>query len=626
MSKRPSTELGEPLSDGSLELVAEVRHLCLFPRHPNFDSDFNIYRFIACAERTHRSRREVVESAAKALDQHIRVRKCMKLDEVPSFPMEQNRLFRDLLMPFGRITEGVTDSRNRLLWFIEYRSMELLSYTLYEVIRVELLKMYLLKNNSYPPPPKGRSAVLPMEQNRLFRDLLMPFGRITEGVTDSRNRLLWFIEYRSMSVEKIAHGIRSSESIRFQFWQFEQMLRMVNRQERKSGRLSSIRHVIDMAGYEINPFTTLFVSSGTLSYYSQLFHYDNYPELIYPIELVNIAKWIQLPYRMIRGMMPSGFTDRFRLYDGNFLQKLTAEIPAEFIPQSLGGQNEAIRCVPASPLLHHWQPKHRRILDKLQCFHIGARKSKAFRVQIEGAGGTNILSWYLRTDGDIFLGVFFEPDENSQCQQNGKSADSDSLPADQKGQQNKVSVGGEHQMADQLEWVYPWFKLSARLHHEWDCVDCSRPGSYWLLFSNKHNWLNRRTIEVIVQIERVEESGKSKIRNVFPEGKEPTIDGETEEETLSLREYLQIEPEQMFAGASCPPTHATEEAISISTLPHVPAGTFQLAFCIDIPSIQFVGVDDVMVRPMIVPMTPLRCPRQLHCLHILSIRLCRDGF
>jgi len=30
----------------------------------------------------------------------------------------------------------------------------------------------------------------------------------------------------------------------------------------------------------------LFVSSGTLSYYSQLLHYDSYPDLVYPIEMV----------------------------------------------------------------------------------------------------------------------------------------------------------------------------------------------------------------------------------------------------------------------------------------------------------------------------------------------------
>lgn len=58
-----------------------------------------------------------------------------------------------------------------------------------------------------------------------------------------------------------------------------------------------------MTGFALNPFSSSFVYSGTLSYYSQLFHYENYPELIYPIELVNIARWVQLPYRMIKGMV-----------------------------------------------------------------------------------------------------------------------------------------------------------------------------------------------------------------------------------------------------------------------------------------------------------------------------------
>ncbi|CAK5083272.1 unnamed protein product [Meloidogyne enterolobii] len=77
----------------------------------------------------------------------------------------------------------------------------------------------------------------------------MPMSPILENATDSFNRLLWFVEYKSLNVESIANGIRSSESIKFQFWQFEHMLKLVNRQEELTGRLSSIRHVIDMTGY-----------------------------------------------------------------------------------------------------------------------------------------------------------------------------------------------------------------------------------------------------------------------------------------------------------------------------------------------------------------------------------------
>lgn len=88
----------------------------------------------------------------------------------------------------------------------------------------------------------------------------------------------------------------------------------------------------------------LFVSSGTLSYYSQLFHYENYPELVNPIEMVNIAKWIHVPYKLIKTMMPAGFSERFRLHDGHFLPTLTSEINIEHIPTSLGGKDPVRFC------------------------------------------------------------------------------------------------------------------------------------------------------------------------------------------------------------------------------------------------------------------------------------------
>uniref|UniRef100_A0A915P0S8 Uncharacterized protein n=1 Tax=Meloidogyne floridensis TaxID=298350 RepID=A0A915P0S8_9BILA len=117
---------------------------------------------------------EIVENVAKALSMHLRVRKCFDLDELPD---------------------------------------------------------------------------IPFEKNPIFIDRLMPMSPILENATDSFNRLLWFVEYKSLNVEAIANGIRSSESIKFQFWQFEHMLKLVNKQEELTGRLSSIRHVIDMTGY-----------------------------------------------------------------------------------------------------------------------------------------------------------------------------------------------------------------------------------------------------------------------------------------------------------------------------------------------------------------------------------------
>lgn len=56
--------------------------------------------------------------------------------------------------------------------------------------------------------------------------------------------------------------------------------------------------------------------------------------------MVNIAKWIHFPYKLVRAMMPTGFSDRFRLHDSNFLPALLKDISIEDIPTTLGGKNE----------------------------------------------------------------------------------------------------------------------------------------------------------------------------------------------------------------------------------------------------------------------------------------------
>jgi len=330
MTKTISTHFGEPLSAESKKLINEVKLKINQPIHPNFDNDFNVYRFVMAAERIHKSRKEIVEMAAKTLNNHLRMRKALKLDTLDDIPFENNPIFSRRLMPRGVIQEE----------------------------------------------------------------------------TDSCNRLLWFMEYATINVEGIAHGMRSSEACLFQFWQFEHMLRRVNRQEESSGKLSSLRHVIDMNGYEINPFTMLFVSSGTLSYYSQLFHYENYPELVTPIDMVNIAKWIHVPYKLAKTMMPTGFAERFRLHDGHFLPFLKEEIKEEDMPVTLGGKNTENKCVAALTLQpeNYWKPSHHQVIDTLETLHVSPRKTKNLHVDIEQTNTK--LSWYFKTDGDLYFGVF----------------------------------------------------------------------------------------------------------------------------------------------------------------------------------------------------------------------------
>lgn len=46
--------------------------------------------------------------------------------------------------------------------------------------------------------------------------------------------------------------------------------------------------------------------------------------------------------------------------------------------------------------------------------------------------------------------------------------------------------------------VYPWLKLSAKLVDENDGIVCESIGVYYIIFSNKHSWLQSRSINIIV--------------------------------------------------------------------------------------------------------------------------------
>ncbi|KAI6191381.1 CRAL-TRIO domain-containing protein [Aphelenchoides bicaudatus] len=438
MTRHSITAFGEPLGVDSQKVVNEVRLRINQPIHPNFDSDFNIYRFVLNAERGH-NRKDVIENAAKALNQHLRLRKCLRLDELPDVAFDDNPLFKRRLLPCGKI----------------------------------------------------------------------------ESNTDNANRLLWFIEYETISVEYIAHGMKSSEACRYQFMQFEHMLRRVNQQEAATGKLSSLRHVVDMNNYEINPFTMLFVSSGTLSYYSQLFHYENYPELVYPIEFVNIAKWIHVPYKLIKAMMPAGFGERFRLHDGHFLPTLSSEINVEHIPTTLGGTDPERKCTPAEKLApaDYWKPPKLEIIEALETLHVSARRLKYFRIDVDHVPKT--LSWYFTTDGDVYFGVYFEP-YNSQNKANGGKHEKEDLHF------------------DSMEMVYPFLKLTAKLVHEFDAIQCTRPGTYYVVFSNKHSWVKSRSVDLLIQLSG-EEAQTKRCRQ------DGTLEVEAND-NLHIVKHLKLEP------------------------------------------------------------------------------------
>ncbi|KIH69531.1 hypothetical protein ANCDUO_00115 [Ancylostoma duodenale] len=80
MTRGFSTGFGEPLSELSRRYVKEVRSRITQPISPTYDTDFNIFRFVMAAERQHRKEKEIIEAAANALNNHLRIRKALDLD------------------------------------------------------------------------------------------------------------------------------------------------------------------------------------------------------------------------------------------------------------------------------------------------------------------------------------------------------------------------------------------------------------------------------------------------------------------------------------------------------------------------------------------------------------------
>ncbi|VDK18041.1 unnamed protein product [Anisakis simplex] len=331
-----------------------------------------------------------------------------------------------------------------------------------------------------------------LDEILIFRYRLMPCGYVLPH-TDNYNRLLWYLDYATINVEAVAHTIQSSESLRSQFMQFEHMLKRVNKQEEQTGRLSGVRHIIDLNGYEINPFTMFFVTNGNLAYYSQLLHFENYPDLVTPMEMVNVPKWLHVPYKIAKTMMPDGFNDRFRLHDDNFLNALLKDINIEHIPQTLGGYNEVtqlshsmqkIKTIPAQKLTNEkfWKPTDMELISALETFHISPRKVRQIHVDVTDAN--NSLLWYYSTDGDIYFGVFYQPFDEAISN-------------------NTITNNTRHEKEidyDRLEMVYPWWKLAARIVHESGRIQCTKPGRYWFVFCNKLSWLQKRTVHLNVQL------------------------------------------------------------------------------------------------------------------------------
>ncbi len=124
----PSKDMmGRGLGQEERRLVAQLRDKCHALLSPKYDTDFNLYRWLLNTEKVQKIRRtthpeQLVSTTAIALNNHLKYRKLLHLDDETAPTWEDNPLYKHKLLPLGHLVEK-PDKNNRFMWYIEYRSL-----------------------------------------------------------------------------------------------------------------------------------------------------------------------------------------------------------------------------------------------------------------------------------------------------------------------------------------------------------------------------------------------------------------------------------------------------------------------------------------------------------------------
>lgn len=158
----------------------------------------------------------------------------------------------------------------------------------------------------------------------------------------------------------------------------------------------------------------------------------------------------------------------------------------------------------------------------MESFHVSAKKQKFYKIEIPEGQPLKTLSWYFQNDGDIFFGIFYDSSlSSSGAISNGK----------------KSSAVKEEKEFDTeaKEMVTPFVKITAKFVHEFDFLDLEKPGTYYILFCNRHSWLHRRNLDSLIQISNPD---GSEPKRCFFDGTQASM---SEEQSiikiLNLREF-----------------------------------------------------------------------------------------
>lgn len=135
-----------------VSLITELRSMFAHGEIPAaYDHDYNLLRWILASEKnlqTHittadkdqmnkRKRNEVLVAAHSAMVHHLKFRKALQLDEIKIPTWDENPMFVDHMVPRGQIKS--VDKHNRLIWFVDYGTLDLKG-VMHSVSSTEMLR------------------------------------------------------------------------------------------------------------------------------------------------------------------------------------------------------------------------------------------------------------------------------------------------------------------------------------------------------------------------------------------------------------------------------------------------------------------------------------------------------
>ncbi|KHJ43300.1 CRAL/TRIO domain protein [Trichuris suis] len=333
------------------------------------------------------------------------------------------------------------------------------------------------------------------DENPVYKDRLLPRGHFEW--LQARNCFLWWVDYSTLNMSAIIRSQKSTDMLIYHFWKYELMLRTINEREKDTGVRCSVYAVIDLRDWPINPLTLLFVNDGQMSYYANLFHYEHYPELVNPINLINAPTWISLPYRLVKSTMPKDFGSRFRILNHRFADTISKELPPEALPIEFGGTNAQLQPfttvpsrfgMPEEKETSYERNKLERSED-LYHVYVNARRRKVIPVECK-AGST--LLWHFTTDNALLFGIFFQ--DFSAATSSTEDSHQHLIP----------DVG-------HMEMVYPLLRFAAKHVPETGALLCRQAGTYYLTFCNRSSWWSRRHVYIKVEVRTSEGTARKTI-------------------------------------------------------------------------------------------------------------------